>query len=207
MDYVKRIWENFGVNPRDIKKIKDYESYNEQTSVAKQTAIRYVTQFNNIYTLEKNWLAFMGQPGGGKTHLAVGIGAALLEQKIPVVYMPYIEASRELKANTNDDEYYRRLSDRYTKAKVLIIDDLFKEKVRKGRLISEITPADMKHIYPILNYRYYNHLPTLISTECTPDMLNELDDALGGRILERSQNFGTVFKKDCNYRLRKFKAM
>ncbi|CAI3652424.1 hypothetical protein CNEO4_2120001 [Clostridium neonatale] len=64
----------------------------------------------------------------------------------------------------------------------------------------------MKHIYPIINFRYTNKLPTLISTECTPNMLMNLDEALAGRILEMcGKKFGNVFDEECNYRLKEFK--
>lgn len=147
----------------------------------------------------------MGQPGCGKTHIVLAVGKALLEQKVKVVYMPYLEAIRELKSNAMGDEYYNKLSNRYKKAEVLIIDDLFKDKVKKGKLTGEITASDTNHIYPILNVRYSNKIPTLISTECTPEMLIDLDGALAGRILEMcGKRFGNTFNKDCNYRLREF---
>lgn len=201
-DYIKRLWENFGVNPADVKLLKDYEPYNDVTKRAKHQAAQYINKFDE---LDKGTnLVLMGQAGGGKTHIILAIGKALLERKMKVLYMPYLEAIRELKANAMDDEYYNKLINRYKLAEVLIIDDLFKDKVKKGRLTAELTEADMRHIYPILNYRYSNKLPTLISTECTPQMLIELDEALAGRILERCAKFGVVFNNQCNYRLRQF---
>jgi len=204
MDYVKRLWESFGVKPEDVKKLKEYKPYNESTIKARDKAVEYIKIFDTIKDTRENGFALMGQPGAGKTHIVVAIGSALLERKIPVVYTPYLEAMRELKANSMDDEYYNKLVVRYQKAKVLIIDDLFKDKVKRGRLTGELTEVDMKHIYPILNYRYLNYLPTLISTECTPNMLLDLDEALGGRILECCSKYGVVFTKECNYRMRKF---
>lgn len=202
-DYIKRMWENFGVKQEDVKLLKDYTPYNEITKKAKQQAAEYITKFTE---LDKGTnLVLMGQAGGGKTHIVLAIGKALLEKKIKVIYMPYLEAIRELKANAMDDEYYTKVIERYKRAEILIIDDLFKDKVKKGRLTAELTEADMRHIYPILNYRYSNKLPTLISTECTPQMLIELDEALAGRILERcGKMFGIVFNNQCNYRLRQF---
>lgn len=202
-DYLKRLWINFGVNPEDVKLLKDYTPYNEITKKAKQQAAEYITKFEK---LDKGTnFVLMGQAGGGKTHIVLAIGKAMLERKVKVLYMPYLEAIRELKANAMDDEYYTKLSERYKRSELLIIDDLFKDKVKKGRLVAELTEADMRHIYPILNYRYSNKLPTLISTECTPNMLIDLDEALGGRILERcTKAYGIVFNNQCNYRLRQF---
>lgn len=202
-DYLKRLWENFGVKQEDVKLLKDYKPYNEITQKAKQQAAEYITKFSELE--QGTNFVLMGQAGGGKTHIILAIGKALLDKRVKVLYMPYLEAIRELKANVMDDEYYNKLMNRYKKTDVLIIDDLFKDKIKKGRLTAELTEADMRHIYPILNYRYSNKLPTLISTECTPQMLIELDEALGGRILERcGKTYGIVFNNQCNYRLRQF---
>ena len=66
----------------------------------------------------------------------------------------------------------------------------------------------MKHFYPILNYRYINHLPTIFSTECDIDMLLDLDEALAGRIIESCGTNITVFKgREYNYRLRNLKNL
>lgn len=205
MDLVNRLWENFGIATKDIKSLSDFEAWNEITTKAKKIAVDYITSFDSIKNDRENGFCLMGQPGAGKTHIVTAIGKALLDKRIPVVYMPYLEVMRELKACSMDEEYYNKKIDRYKKAKVLIIDDLFKDKVKKGKLIGELKEADLKHIYPILNYRYLNYLPTLISTECTPLMLLDLDEALGGRILECcGKKFGITFKNDSNYRLKKF---
>ncbi|WP_189911069.1 ATP-binding protein [Clostridium cochlearium] len=204
---LKRMWEAFGVNPGDVKKISDYKAYDEKTKLAKEKAINYMQNFKTIKENEKNCFGLFGQAGAGKSHLVIGIGATLLNKGFGVIYMPYLEATRQLKANTNDDEYYLKLSERYLKADVLVIDDLFKDKVRNGKLIpgAVITSADMKHIYPVLNYRYFNKLPTIFSTECTPEMLVELDEALAGRITETCEPYMTIFRgKNYNYRMRKF---
>lgn len=204
-EYLSRLWENFGVKIKDIKLLKEYEPYNDLTKKARDKAEDYIRSFEEIKDIRENGFALLGQPGAGKTHIVLAIGKALLEKKISVVYMPYLEVIKELKALAMYQEDYEKLLSRYTRAKVLIIDDLFKDKVKKGRITAELSETDMKHIYPILNYRYLNYLPTIISSECTPNMLLELDEALGGRILETTgPRFSLTFKGDCNYRLKKF---
>lgn len=205
IDLANRLWENFGINPKDAKLLNEYIPHSEDTKIAKDKAANYIRSFEDIKGDRENSFSLRGQPGAGKTHIVVAIGKALLNQNIPVIYMPYLEVMRQLKANTMDEEYYNKLINKYKHARVLIIDDLFKDKVKKGKLIGELKEADMKHIYPILNYRYLNYMPTLISTECTPNMLLDLDEALGGRILEMcGKRFGLTFKADSNYRLKKF---
>lgn len=207
IDYIERLWANYGIKPKDVKKLNEYEPYDTLTSSAKDKAINYIKKFDDIKGERENSFGLFGQPGSGKTHIIVSIGAALInsKEKVPVIYMPYLEAMRELKANSMDDEYYNKISSRYQRAKVLIIDDLFKDKVKKGKLMGELSDTDMKHIYPILNYRYLNYLPTLVSTECTPNMLLNLDEALAGRILETCGDNMTVFAgQKYNWRMRKF---
>jgi hypothetical protein len=64
----------------------------------------------------------------------------------------------------------------------------------------------MKHIYPILNYRYLNYLPTIVSSECTPEILLELDEALARRLLEPAGNNIVVFRgQDYNYSMKKYR--
>jgi DNA replication protein DnaC len=210
IEHLKSLWENFGIKPSEVKKLNEYLPFDEVTRQAKESSVEYITNFEKVKGNRQNSFGLFGQPGAGKSHIVIAIGAALLNRKdnpIPVVYMPYIEASRELKANVMDDEYYNKLLNRYMKAKLLIIDDLLKDKMRNGELIrgATITEADMKHIYPILNYRYSNYLPTVFSTECSPYILNELDEALAGRILESCGDNMVIFKgKQYNFRMRKF---
>lgn len=214
IEYAERLWNNFGVRPDEVKKINEYKSYDELTTNAKDKAIEYIHKFDDIRGTRENSIGLFGQAGAGKSHLIIAVGAALLNREkspISVIYMPYLEVMRELKANTLDDEVYLRISSKYQRAQVLIIDDLFKDKVKNGQLIKfgnqyiGLTEADMKHIYPILNYRYINHLPTLVSTECTPKMLLDLDEALAGRILEVCGDNMVVFQgPQYNFRMRKF---
>lgn len=213
-DYASRLWKSFGVDPAAVKTLDDYEPYDDFTRDVKKMAAAYIQNFDKIRKTEKNSFGLFGQPGAGKSHVVIAIGAALLSRKDPVqvVYMPYLEAMRQLKANTNDDEYYLKLSNRYQRAKVLIIDDLFKDKVANGQLIKDkygnkakLSEADIKHIMPIINYRYFNNLPTIISSECTLGILTELGDALAGRILEPCEKNTMVFKgPKYNYRMKNF---
>lgn len=203
---MNNLWKKYGVDPKDVKKLNEYKPMDEVQKSARDKAINYITNFEEIKATRENGYGLFGQPGAGKTHIINAIGAALINKGIETIYMPYVEVMRELKANAMDDEYYINLSSRYQRAKVLIIDDLFKDKFKNGRLVGELKESDMKHIYPIINYRYLNYLPTLISTEATPNTLVNIDEALAGRILECCGDNITVFQgADYNYRMRKFR--
>lgn len=210
LDYINRLWQNFGIDPNEAKKLNEYKPFDNITQKAKDKAIDYITHFNEIRSTRQNSFGLFGQPGAGKSHIVIAIGAALLNNNnhIPVVYMPYVEATREIKSSSMDNEYYNKLINRYSRARVLVIDDLFKDKMRNGELIkgATITEADMKAVYPIINYRYSNFLPTIFSTECTPQILHDyLDEALAGRVLESCGENITIFKgSKYDYRMKNF---
>jgi DNA replication protein DnaC len=188
LNMIKECWENYGVKSEEVKTLEAYVPVNKAGASALRKAKYYIDNFDEISRKENNWLGIFGQPGSGKSHIIIAIGAALLNRTnkpVRVVYMPYLGVIRELKAKVTDDEKYSKFLSRYQKAEVLIIDDLFKDKVRKNKAACELTEEDFKHIYPVINYRYYNNLPTVFSSESTPNILLELDEALGGRILER----------------------
>jgi DNA replication protein DnaC len=198
-EQLKRMWLNFGVNPDKIKKLNAYETYDDVTTKAKEMARKYINDYKD------ESLALLGKPGAGKTHIILAIGAALLNKNIRVVYMPYLEVMMELKANSMDEENYIKIIEKYLNANLLIIDDLFKDKVKNGKLLpSGLTEADLKHIYRILNVRYNNHSPIIVSSECTPKMLMNLDEAIARRILEPCGKNIIVFGEKHNYSMRKF---
>lgn len=203
-EVLERRWKRFGVDPNSVKKINDYKPITSKQTQAKEMAIKYVKDFKAIISQRNNSVAFLGQPGAGKTHLTLGIGKALIEKGTEVIYMPYLEVIRELKANAMDEESYNRFQSKYINCELLIIDDLFKDKVKKGKLVGELKESDMKHIYPIINQRYAAHKPTVYSSECNLSMLMDLDEALGGRIYESCKENIVVFKygKENNYRLK-----
>lgn len=193
-----RRWKRFGVDPNKIKKINEYEAITDAQKNAKKKTINYIKNYES-----NGSIAFLGNSGAGKTHLSLGIGKAMLEQGKQVIYMPYLEAIKELKNNTMDEGIYNSLQAKYINADLLIIDDLFKDKVKKEGL-GELTEADMKHIYPIINQRYISERKTIYSSECDVIQLLELDEALTGRILESCKENIIVFKKcrENNYRLK-----
>lgn len=204
-EVTRRRWQKFGVNPGDVKLIAEYKATSTIKLEARNAAINYIKNFDIIREQRNSSIALLGQPGAGKTHLALAIGKALLERKehVGVMYMPYLEAMRELKACVMDDEHYNKTQARYIDCELLIIDDLFKDKVKKGKLVGELREADIKHIYPIINQRYINHAPTIYSSECNANMLLDLDEALGGRIIESCKDNIIIFKycRENNYRM------
>lgn len=174
----------------------NYEECNDIAKTIKRTAIDYYKNFDKIVLDRHNSIAFLGQVGCGKTHITVALGLNLLKQKqIQVVYFSYRDVIATLKRYVLDDENYTKKISRYQNAKVLLIDDLLKGK---------ITEADKNILFEIINYRYINNLPIVVSSEFNINDLLSFDEAIGSRIYEMCKNYYVEIDKDINnnYRLK-----
>lgn len=190
--------------------LDNYIARDALTKRAKDVASRYII---NGFRNTSHWLAFLGQAGSGKTLLSIAIAMTLLNQDPPVkvIYMNYLDSMRELKAAAMDEENYMRIQQKFLTTELLIIDDLFKDKVKNGKLIrygkynAELSESDIRHINPIITYRYSNHKNTIINSECTMDNLTELDESLAGKINEMCADGKTLIEfqgTQYNYRFR-----
>lgn len=162
---------------------------------AHQCAVDYYKTFDQIKDQRCNSISLLGQPGAGKTHLLTALANNLIMKKqISVLYFPFVEGFNDLK----DD--FDLLEEKLTKMKrigVLFIDDLF-----KGRTFP--TDFQIEQMFAVINYRYLNHKPIMVSSEKTVDELCDIDEALGTRIFEMSRDFTVVIKGDrrvLNHRL------
>ena len=84
---------------------------------------------------------------------------------------------------------------KYQTCEVLLIDDLFKGRVNE---------SDVNIIFEIINYRYLNYLPIIVSSEFTIEKLLTFDEGVGSRIYEICKDYVVEIKKDMrnNYRLK-----
>ncbi len=176
---------------------KSFENFqtrnNMQLYNAKNKAICYAKNFEKTEHDRYNSIIFCGQVGAGKTHLGTAICSELMNRGIAVIYMAYRNAVTKLKQNIIDEESYNRELNQYTSARVLYIDDLLKGK---------LTETDSNILYEIVNFRYMNNMPIIISTEKSPNDLLVFDEAIGSRIIEMCRgNIIQLQGKELNYRL------
>lgn len=145
-----------------------------------------------------DWFFIGGQSGAGKTHICTGIARELLYQGREVRYIVWEQVVKALKAIVNEPEYGEELG-KLERAEVLYIDDLFKPINEKPP-----TDADLRVAFELINYRYVNKLPTIISSERYLGEIMELDEATGGRIYERSRGYTVIIERNpgANYRKR-----
>ena len=117
----------------------------------------------------------------------------LNEYKTPVLYMPYRETILRIKQSVSDEINYNNAIERYKKTPVLMIDDLLKGKN---------TEADTNILFEIINYRYLNNLPMIVSTEKTLNQLLDFDEGVMSRLIEMANGYTVEIKgQEYNYRL------
>lgn len=148
----------------------------------------YADNYAEIEKTAQNWLALLGEPGSGKSHLIMGIANRWFNEGIDELYFPHVEGMGELMATFNknkneDDPGLNEKIGHMKKARLLIWDDLFKPFGDKGGP----SRFEISTTYEVLNYRYLNRLATIISSERLPEELYRIDKATARRIMERSE--------------------
>lgn len=145
------------------------------------------------------WLYIGGQPGCGKTHICTAVAGKLLYE-MPVIYAVWPQISKKLKALVNDAEDYGNEVGKLQEIDVLYFDDFFKpvieEDIYGNRRRKPPTAADMKLAFEILNYRYINKKPMILSSEWYINELADMDEATASRIAERCGEFAMMIGRD-----------
>nr|WP_241394111.1 ATP-binding protein [Clostridium beijerinckii] len=196
IEKLKSEWKYSGINVEQSKlTFSSFEIWNEASSKIKDTAAAYCTEFDEIRNNRRNSILLCGQVGSGKTHCSIAVALNFLKQRIKVVYMPYRDVITKIKQNMIDEEYYTRTISKYQLCEVLLIDDLFKGKVNE---------TDVNIMFEIINYRYLNFLPIIVSSEFSIDRLLAFDEGVASRIYEMSKDYVVEIEKDIrnNYRLK-----
>lgn len=151
----------------------------------------------------EGWFFIGGQSGSGKSHLCCAIARHFMQNGKRLVYMPWCEDASKLKFGRNESKSAMDLLENIKTAPVLYIDDFLKTPAgAQGR--TKPTNADITLAFEIINYRYLQDLPTVISTELYPEELYAFDEAMAGRIMERSgQNSLRIIRAmEKNYRMK-----
>lgn len=167
-----------------------FEANEEWQKKMVETARKYVESGAK----EGRWLFIGGAVGSGKTHICTACAGRLLYQ-MPVKYMTWPGESAKLKAVVNDDEEYGREMGILKETALLYIDDFFKP-IKDDYGIKPPTAADVRVAYEIVNHRYINKMPTIISSERYLSELMDVDEATASRIAERSQGFCLTIGRD-----------
>lgn len=136
-------------------------------------AKNYVRDFKD----KRENLLLIGKTGTGKTHISTAIARELIHQGYDVIYDSTQNIISDFEADRFKSGYGREenRSDKYLNCTLLIIDDL-------GTEFSNAFTVST--LYNLLNARQNSDLPTIISTNLSPEELSaKYEDRIFSRIM------------------------
>ncbi len=166
--YKDKTFENFQIDPFHGQLTKETQDAVSSLTIALSRAEDFVRE-------PRGWLVYEGAYGCGKTHLAVAIANARLEQfgdRVLFMTAPDLLDFLRTTFNPNAEVSYSEAFEQICNAPLLALDDLGVEN-----------PSGWakEKLFQLLNYRHAKALPTVITTN-TP--LDELDPRISSRMME-----------------------
>lgn len=160
---IKRILGESGIKKRFLNRTFENYKVTPENRKAYNAAKEYADNFEHNEKTGKG-IYFEGTNGTGKTHLAVAISLQLINKGVPVICKSSIDLLADVKKayDKAGDISENAVIDIYRKVDLLIIDDLGKE---------QCTPWTVSTLYAILDYRYKDMKPTIITTNYNEEML------------------------------------
>lgn len=121
----------------------------------------------------RGWVLLEGSYGSGKTHLAAAIANAAVEKGVPTLFVTVPDLLDMLRFAYNSPETtYEKRFEEIRSANLLVMDDFGTQNA---------TGWAQEKLFQILNHRYINKLPTVVTT-------NLALDEIEGRVRSRLQD-------------------
>ena len=170
----------------------DFQPSIDRKLVEDLASLRFITEGRSI--------AFLGQPGCGKTHLAV----ALATRAVEAGYRGYFTTADDMVVTLNrariEGTWAAKLRS-YTAPTVLVIDD-----VGLLPMVRESATA----FFHVINHRYEKHAPTLVTTNRSLPAWGEIfgDDVVASAVLDRILHRAVVFNiRGPSWRMKEHQAL
>lgn len=164
-----------------LRTIDEYD-FSFQPSI-KEEKVRSIVE-SNFYDEGTNVL-FVGNPGTGKTHLAISIGYSVAIRRNSVYFIKFNKLINILKNAYNEGSFERKVK-QFFKYKLLIIDEVG---------FNEISPLEAKLFFQLVDMRYTKK-STIITSNITfdkwPTILGN-DEMITKAILDRLLHFSYLF--------------
>lgn len=177
----------------DKKTLKTFKRDTEEAQAMYALALKFLAEY------KPQGIGYFGKSGTGKTHICIAICHELALRNIQHRYFNYRTDIQVLKQLKYDFEEYSKKMNEYKTCSVLYIDDLFKLiKNNKG----EIDQQELQIMFEIINTRYMNNKPIIVSSEMTVNEIKDIDEATGGRIYEMLNGIGMKCEAE-NRRIKK----
>lgn len=162
------------------RSLKSYIAETDGQRRALAFAEQYADSFEDALATGRS-AVFIGKPGTGKTHLAVGIGLRVMHRDgRTVLFTTVMRAIRRVR-NTwgrNSEESETQTIESLTCPDLLILDEV---GVQYG------SEAEKLMLFDILNERYVSRRPTLLLSNLS---LDEVKTYLGERVFDRLREDG-----------------
>ena len=113
----------------------------------------------------EGWLVLQGGLGCGKTHLAAAIANFAVSMGVPTLFITVPDLLDTLRFAYNDPEAtFEERFEQIRSAPLLVMDDFGTQKA---------TPWAQEKLFQIINYRYINRLPLVVTTNLSEEDFEE----------------------------------
>ena len=166
----------FSLSRLDELKEYTFDNFNPQGRVGiggqqRQSLERAFTQAEAYADVLSGWLFLKGGYGCGKTHLAAAIANAAVEAGVPTLFLTVPDLLDQLRyAYGSEDVTFEDRFEQVRTAPLLVLDDFGTQSA---------TAWAREKLFQILNYRYINQVPTVITTNL---MLEEIEGRMRSRL-------------------------
>lgn len=119
----------------------------------------------------QGWLLLQGNYGSGKTHLAAAIANFAVEIGLPTIFITVPDLLDTLRYSFSaPDESFEQRFEEIRQAPLLILDDFGTQNA---------TAWAQEKLFQIINYRYTNHLPLVVTTNLN---INQIEGRIRSRL-------------------------
>ena len=166
-----------------------------------EAAYDFCKAWTKTYTPSSNGIYIFGDKNGnGKTHLAVAILLELAKTGVVGAFVVVPNYLNDLQNTFGNPQESAKLFNTYKSASVLVLDDISAIKLNNNGEASEWA---REQLFMLINYRYEQLLPTIITSNCGYKCLRNI---LGSRIVSRIVDMTDYVENDADdYRLNKLK--
>lgn len=185
----EKLKESSKLNSRfSLRTFDNFSAYNDVTKNGKEVAIKYTKGLKkHLKNCTNLLIEGAGKVGTGKTHLACAVAHEAMNNGIPAKFINVTSMLAEIREHFRIEEY--------SEIELLVVDDLGKEK-----------PSEwvFETLYSIINKRYENMRPTIITTEGTMQDLLRKYEGKGKAIISRLSEDFVIVRMDCDdFRLKR----